>query len=525
MPRCTRAHRTLTLVCAASLGGWGLPALAHSATPEPGPAQSPSQTVPLPEPPPSSRRSALGGDPPGHLGLGAGGGRAASAPAADSREPVRATASGAAHSRSPVPAVDVPPGLECPIGTTRTRTLLSLGFEDGLPAGSYNLDGRWSVHEPGDAPAGTRTLTSGVAGGSAPAHFSPASLTAPTGRTYLSFDVRGTYREKAAIFYVNDRAWSLTPRTAGQEAVWHTTGALDVTEAVSESRSNTVELGFVNDPTYAAMSGTSRYEVDDVQVYQCSPTASKTTGDYNGDGLADVVAVDSAGLLWLWRGAGGGRLDPVPVVAGTGWAGMSWIASTGDLDGDGRADLWARDTSGRLWAYRGDGVRGFSGRALIGTGWQTMTSIVPMSDMTGDGAPELLGLTGSGDLFRYTLGPGPRIADKTRIGSEFSEFSALLSTGDYSGDGIPDVLAIKRADRTMWGYWSRPDGTLAPRGTFLGADWNMKHVSSPGDFDANGYRDVLARSQSDTLVTYFLAAGRWAGNRQTATGWRYRLTG
>ncbi len=517
-PTRTRTHRALAAVGAALLGGWGVaPALA--AAPVPGGTQT---VVPLPEPPPSARRGA----PPADR-QGVGGDAAARAWAEDAgRGPSRvAAAPTTTRGRAAVPAIDVPPGSQCPVGTARTGTLLTLGFEDGLPAGSHNLDGRWAVHAPGDAAAGTRTLTSSVASGGAPAHFSPAPLKAPTGRTYLSFDVRGTYKEKAAIFYVNDRAWSLTPRGPGQENVWYTTGALDVTEAVNESRSNTVELGFVNDPTYASMSGQSRFEVDDVQLYQCAPTASKTTGDYNGDGLADVVAVDDAGLLWLWRGTGGGRVDPVPVLAGTGWTSMAWIASTGDLDGDGRADLMARDTAGTLWYYRGDGVRSFSGRAAIGTGWQSMVSIVPMPDMTGDGVPELLGLTTSGDLYRYTLRPGPRITDKTLIGVQFHDFAQLLSTGDYTGDGTPDVLAIKRADHTMWGYWTRPGGTLQPRGTLLGTGWTMKHVSSPGDFDGNGFRDVIARNQSDTLVTYFVAAGRWAGTQVTATGWRYRLTG
>lgn len=513
----TRTRRALAAACVALLGAWGVPP-ARAAAPAPGSTQA----VPLPEPPPSARRGA----PPADR-QGAGGDDPARASARDAAPGASRVAAGQPPTRglTATSTIDVPPGSQCPVGTTRTGTLLTLGFEDGLPAGSYNLDGRWAVQAPGDAAAGTRTLISSVTGGGAPAHFSPAPVNAPSGRTYLSFDVRGTYQEKAAIFYVNDRAWSLTPRAAGQENVWYTTGALDVTEAVGESRTNTVELGFVNDPTYASMSGQSRYEVDDVQVYQCTATASRTTGDYNGDGQPDVVAVDAAGLLWLWRGTGGGRVDPVPVLAGSGWTSMTWISATGDLDGDGRADLMARDTAGTLWYYRGDGVRGFSGRTLIGTGWQSMASIVPMPDMTGDGVPELLGLTTSGDLYRYTLRPGPQITDKTLIGVQFYEFGHLLSTGDYTGDGTPDVLAIKRADHTMWGYWTRAGGTLQPRGTFLGDGWSMKHVSSPGDFDANGFRDVIARNQSDTLVTYFVAAGRWAGTQVTATGWRYRLTG
>jgi hypothetical protein len=41
----------------------------------------------------------------------------------------------------------------------------------------------------------------------------------------------------------------------------------------------------------------------------------------------------------------------------------------GDLDGDGRVHLVARDSSGRLWNYRGNGSGGFLPRVQLGSGW------------------------------------------------------------------------------------------------------------------------------------------------------------
>ncbi|MFI6898770.1 hypothetical protein ACIBM4_32130 [Streptomyces sp. NPDC050256] len=40
------------------------------------------------------------------------------------------------------------------------------------------------------------------------------------------------------------------------------------------------------------------------------------------------------------------------------------------MSGDGKADLLARDTAGVLWAYRGDGKGAFGYRTKVGGGWQ-----------------------------------------------------------------------------------------------------------------------------------------------------------
>jgi hypothetical protein len=46
-----------------------------------------------------------------------------------------------------------------------------------------------------------------------------------------------------------------------------------------------------------------------------------------------------------------------------------------DLNGDGKADLLARDTSGVLWFYPGNGKGSFSTRTRIGSGWNAMNAL------------------------------------------------------------------------------------------------------------------------------------------------------
>jgi serine protease len=88
----------------------------------------------------------------------------------------------------------------------------------------------------------------------------------------------------------------------------------------------------------------------------------------NGDCKADVLARDSGGTLWLYRGNGrGGFLSRTG--ASPGWNAMTSIVGVREFNGDGRNDVLAVDTAGALWLYRGNGAGGWFGRVQAGSGW------------------------------------------------------------------------------------------------------------------------------------------------------------
>ncbi|MFF8845211.1 FG-GAP repeat domain-containing protein [Streptomyces sp. NPDC015127] len=98
-------------------------------------------------------------------------------------------------------------------------------------------------------------------------------------------------------------------------------------------------------------------------------------GDLTGDGRADIVARDGSGTLWLYKGTGS---QTAPFAArtkiGTGWNMFNALVSVGDIDLDGTTDLIARDTTGALYLYKGTGsaTSPFKPRVKIGTsGWNT----------------------------------------------------------------------------------------------------------------------------------------------------------
>ena len=68
---------------------------------------------------------------------------------------------------------------------------------------------------------------------------------------------------------------------------------------------------------------------------------------------------------------------------------MTAIIGSGDFSGDGNVDVLARDTAGLLWLYRGNGRGGWISPALqVGNGWQSLTAVLAVGDFDGGGAKQ-----------------------------------------------------------------------------------------------------------------------------------------
>jgi sugar lactone lactonase YvrE len=93
----------------------------------------------------------------------------------------------------------------------------------------------------------------------------------------------------------------------------------------------------------------------------------RLSSDFNGDGLPDLVARDTTGDLWVYPGNGTGGFLSRRLMS-YGWNSLAGIVAPGDVTGDGDADLFARDAAGRLWLYPGNGAGGLGVRRLIGAG-------------------------------------------------------------------------------------------------------------------------------------------------------------
>jgi uncharacterized protein YktB (UPF0637 family) len=179
--------------------------------------------------------------------------------------------------------------------------------------------------------------------------------------------------------------------------------------------------------------------------------------DWDGDGSQDIVARDNAtGDLWLYPGESvRGYSSQQRVQIGNGWNGYTF-AGLADYDGDGHRDIVARDdSSGDLWLYPGQSVRGYStlGRYQIGNGWNEYT-FAGLADYDGDGHQDIVARgDADGDLWLY---PGESVRgyssqQRVQIGNGWNEYT-FAGLSDYDGDGHQDIVARDNGTHHLWLY-------------------------------------------------------------------------
>lgn len=150
-------------------------------------------------------------------------------------------------------------------------------------------------------------------------------------------------------------------------------------------------------------------------------------GDLSGDGKGDMIARDGSGTLYLYRGHGLGTGFTAKQKIGTGWGQFNALVGAGDISGDGRADLVARAKDGKLYLYEGTGVATapFRAKKLIGPGWGSFTALAAPGDMNGDGRADLVARSGNGTLYRYDSDGKGNFKPKVSIGTGWNTYSSL----------------------------------------------------------------------------------------------------
>lgn len=241
--------------------------------------------------------------------------------------------------------------------------------------------------------------------------------------------------------------------------------------------------------------------------------------DMNGDGTADIIARDSSGRLYLYPGTSTGGIG-TRVQIGSGWGGMNAILQPGDWSGDGRSDILARDTSGRLWLYTGTGTGTINAGRQIGTGWGGFNTLITPGDFNGDNRADLLARSTTGALYLYPGNGTGGFGTRTQPGSGWQGMTAIVSSGDFSGDGRSDVIARNSAGALQL-FPGTGAGTFGPSRQ-IGTGWNGFHIVGPGAWGtADAASDLVARDSSGSLWLYRgSGSGGFSGARaQIGSGW------
>ncbi|HVS17554.1 MAG TPA: FG-GAP-like repeat-containing protein, partial [Planctomycetota bacterium] len=166
-----------------------------------------------------------------------------------------------------------------------------------------------------------------------------------------------------------------------------------------------------------------------------SPSARLLTDDVDGDGLVDVLRLETDGTR-LARNLGGGRFaEPVPLAGPA--ADALWI----DLDLDGDVDLVLCEPAG-LRLYENQGAFALVPLELpLGTGAARRASAL---DLDGDRLPDLHAVFESGEVLLHNLGglafaPVQEVGD-TSAATLGATLGGATSVGGLAAAGPPSGL-------------------------------------------------------------------------------------
>lgn len=271
------------------------------------------------------------------------------------------------------------------------------------------------------------------------------------------------------------------------------------------------------------------------------PGSNAVPGDFNGDGLSDLLwynATTSQIAYWIMATDGNDLNNPGGVMR-TSYRLIDvtpgyFVAATGDLNGDGLADMVFTSANHDLFVWTNNAMGGFRSTSL-GTypaGWQLFGA----GDIDGDGQDDLLWLNSGTCQFAYWL-----MRNGLRVGSNIQPVtcgSFPLSIGYYSLSNRLSIAWTNAAhDLTIWdataaGFNVNPLGNYTHGGTqptFLAfgggyAGGNMSFILSDSPGSATGQtleRTFFIDGKQDT---YALRTS-WSGGLNPASAGGFLIEG
>ncbi|MGA8490961.1 MAG: FG-GAP-like repeat-containing protein, partial [Terriglobales bacterium] len=224
--------------------------------------------------------------------------------------------------------------------------------------------------------------------------------------------------------------------------------------------------------------------------------------DFNGDGYPDVAtsnAVFGPSTIAVFLGKANGEFQS-PVSYPTGYF-TSGIVS-GDFNNDGILDLLAMSQDGTIALFLGNGD---------GTFWKPQTDsigglpvAIVLGDFNRDGILDFATIDYFANTTSISLGKGDGTFDSP-VPYAVGSGPYYMATADFNRDGYQDLAVVNDNDNTVSVLLGNGDGTFQAEKTYS-VGGQVEFVTT-GDLNRDGNQDIVVANYADENIGVLLGKG------------------